>query len=63
MSEQIPNLSAIITQMLEHDPRPGYHAGSTHDRDKIYGTRLYDLDVKWQVAEGTARVLYLERAK
>jgi tRNA (adenine37-N6)-methyltransferase len=61
MSELIPNLSAIITQMLENDPRPGYHAGSTHDRDRIYGTRLFDLDVKWQVTDGTARVLSLKR--
>jgi tRNA (adenine37-N6)-methyltransferase len=63
MSEQIPNLSAIITQTLENDPRPGYHAGSTGNRDRIYGTQLFDLDVKWQVTKGTARVLSVAQTK
>jgi tRNA (adenine37-N6)-methyltransferase len=63
MSEQRPNLSAIITRMLENDPRPGYHAGSADDPLRIYGTRLFDLDVTWQVTGGIARVLSVEREK
>ncbi|HSL61679.1 MAG TPA: tRNA (N6-threonylcarbamoyladenosine(37)-N6)-methyltransferase TrmO [Desulfotignum sp.] len=60
MADQIPDLAAIITQMLENDPRPGYHAGPGLDRSKIYGIRLFDLDVKWQVSDGTVQVLTLD---
>jgi hypothetical protein len=49
--------------MLENDPRPGYHAGSADDPLRIYGTRLFDLDVTWQVTGGIARVLSVEREK
>jgi tRNA-Thr(GGU) m(6)t(6)A37 methyltransferase TsaA len=57
---RIPNLIPIITRMLENDPRPGYHAGSTGKKEKIYGIRIFDLDVKWQVVSDIVRVLSLE---
>ncbi len=64
LAEQVPNLTVFITQMLANDPRPGYRTGSTDDRDRIYGTRVFDLDVKWQVTNGTTvRVLSVERAE
>jgi tRNA-Thr(GGU) m(6)t(6)A37 methyltransferase TsaA len=57
---RIPNLIPVITQMLENDPRPGYHAGSAGKKEKIYGIRIFDLDVKWQISSGIVRVLSLE---
>lgn len=62
-SARIPYLVPIITQVLENDPRPGYHAVSADKQETIYGIRIFDLNVKWRVKEGIARVLYLEPAK
>jgi tRNA-Thr(GGU) m(6)t(6)A37 methyltransferase TsaA len=63
MTKQIPNLASLITQILENDPRPGYRAGPTTKDKKIYGIRLYDLDVKWQITDGIARILSLDPIK
>jgi tRNA-Thr(GGU) m(6)t(6)A37 methyltransferase TsaA len=56
----IPNLASLITQVLGNDPRPGYHAGSFPREGKIYGIRLFDLDVKWQVTGKLVQVLSLD---
>jgi hypothetical protein len=63
MTKQIPDLASLITQILENDPRPGYRAGPTTKDKKIYGIRLYDLDVKWQITDGIARILSLDPIK
>ena len=34
----------LIQDMLRYNPRPAYQAD---DPDRIFGTRLFDLDVKW----------------
>ncbi len=68
MADQIPDLAAIITQVLQNDPRPGYQSGfsaslpKNYDkiRYKTYGIRLFDVDVKWQVMNETALVLSIE---
>lgn len=57
---RIPNLIPVITQMLENDPRPGYHAGSAGKKETIYGIRIFDLDVKWRIDSDIVRVLSLE---
>ncbi|MCK5639819.1 MAG: tRNA (N6-threonylcarbamoyladenosine(37)-N6)-methyltransferase TrmO [Gammaproteobacteria bacterium] len=54
----IPELKAVIEQLLQHDPRPAY---SELD-DRIYGIRIYDFDLKWRAEEGTIRVIALEPA-
>lgn len=59
---EIPNLARIITQMLANDPRPGYRAKQADTPGRIYGARLFDLDVKWQVEGLLVRVLSLDRA-
>lgn len=67
----IPNLLSIITQVLENDPRPAYcNAHFTNlKRDirtdvpgdnRVYGTRLFDFDLKWQAAGNKIRVLCLD---
>jgi tRNA-Thr(GGU) m(6)t(6)A37 methyltransferase TsaA len=60
LKDRIPGLASLIIQILENDPRPGYHAGSAGKKDKIYGIRIYDLDVKWQVTGKLAQVLSLD---
>jgi tRNA (adenine37-N6)-methyltransferase len=60
LDKEIPNLRAIITQVLENDPRPGYCSSITHEPDKIYGIRLFDFDLKWRVIHGGIQVIALE---
>lgn len=45
----------LIIQVLENDPRPAYHRETESDR--VYGVRLYDFDVRWQVRGDTIHVL------
>lgn len=63
LTRRIPNLAPLIIQILENDPRPGYHAGSGRKREKSYGIRIFDLDVKWQVTGKLAQVLSLNTVK
>nr|WP_282959074.1 hypothetical protein [Desulfobacter hydrogenophilus] len=69
----IPNLLPIITQVLENDPRPAYsnaqfssRKGDTGadglDKERVYGIRLFDFDLKWQAAGNKIRVLCLDPA-
>lgn len=57
---EVPELAAVITGVLENDPRPGYRNGAGADDQKIYGTRLFDLDVKWTVSDRVVRVMSLD---
>lgn len=46
------DLRSLIVQVLQQDPRPQYQ---TPEPDRIYGMKLFDLDVRWQyrpIAEG-----------
>lgn len=43
-------LRAFITHLLETDPRPAYSGSAQPDR--VYGIRLFDFDLRWQI-EGT----------
>lgn len=67
----VPNLLSIITQVLENDPRPAYSnahfssiKGDTRadelNKDRVYGIRLFDFDLKWQAAGNKIRVLCLD---
>ncbi|MBN2161807.1 MAG: tRNA (N6-threonylcarbamoyladenosine(37)-N6)-methyltransferase TrmO [Pontiellaceae bacterium] len=40
-----PALRQLICDMLAYNPRPAYQAD---DADRIYGTRLFDLEVRWK---------------
>lgn len=66
----IPNLTTIITQVLENDPRPAYSNARFSsikentrtdglNKDRVYGIRLFDFDLKWQAAGNKIRVLCL----
>jgi tRNA-Thr(GGU) m(6)t(6)A37 methyltransferase TsaA len=63
MADHVPHLTATITQVLENDPRPGYITGSSDASGRVYGTRLFDVEVKWQVTDRTALVLSIEQSE
>lgn len=41
---RLPDLSALIHEVLAQDPRPAY----ADDPTRRYGVRLYDLDIQWR---------------
>ena len=55
-----PNLRRLITDMLSFNPRPAYQED---DPDRIYGTTLFDLEVKWKQTNQSVTVLSLESIK
>lgn len=61
-SQRYPRLHALITQTLEWDPRPtsqrrAMPIQSAHSDGKVFGFRLLDLDIQWQITEGRIRVI------
>ena len=52
-----PDFQLIIEDVLSADPRPAYKTG---DDPKIYGVKLYDFDIKWQVTNEQVEVLRIE---
>lgn len=56
---EIPDLAAIIRGVLENDPRPAYSGGNSTP-DRTYGIRLFDMNIKWQVAGSVIRVISVE---
>jgi hypothetical protein len=48
-----PALRQIICDMLAYNPRPAYH---NDDPDRLFGTRLFDLEVRWKQAAATITV-------
>ncbi len=51
------DVSALIVQTLEQDPRPSYRKGTVDH--KLYMLRLYDFDVRWRCRADTIEVLEL----
>ncbi len=49
-----PGITLLINQMLALDPRPAYTGESNPDR--VYGSRILNVDLKWKVAGGQAVV-------
>lgn len=54
---QHPRLKELITQVLQQDPRPAYQK---NEDGRVYGVRLYDLNIRWQTRQGRARVLEIQ---
>jgi len=52
-----PRLKELITQVLQQDPRPAYQKS---EDGRIYGVRLFDLNVRWQANRGRARVIEIQ---
>lgn len=49
-----PALREIICDMLGYNPRPAYQ---NDDPDRIFGTRLFDLELRWKQKENTITVI------
>lgn len=59
LTKELPQLRAVITGMLQCDPRPAYYFEKPVK--KHFGTRLYDLDVKWECGDHAIHVLAIDR--
>jgi len=55
-----PALQQLICDMLVHDPRPAYQQD---DPDRIYGTRIYDLEIHWKQSDKQVTILEINKAK
>ena len=76
---RISDLAAIITQVLENDPRPAYRGSQSTgpgsgspatistagdiEPDRVYGMRLFDFDLKWLARGNEIQVLGLDPCK
>jgi tRNA-Thr(GGU) m(6)t(6)A37 methyltransferase TsaA len=56
-SVQYPDLAVLVEALLARDPRPAYQAQRDDQAGRVYGMRLYDVDVRWSAADGVVRVL------
>ncbi|MCK5803812.1 MAG: SAM-dependent methyltransferase, partial [Lentisphaeria bacterium] len=48
-----PALRQLIADMLAYNPRPAYQSD---DPDRIFGTRLFDLEIKWSQTKNAVLV-------
>jgi tRNA-Thr(GGU) m(6)t(6)A37 methyltransferase TsaA len=55
-TEDRPNLKQLITDMLAYNPRPAYQE---NDPDRVFGTTIFDLDLKWQQNGNSVLVIQL----
>ncbi len=44
LTDQYPSLQKLIAQVLQQQPQPAYQP---KDSQRVYGVRLYDLNVQW----------------
>ena len=59
LGDGYPDLKALITGVLEQDPRPAWR--QKQPDDKQYGMALYDLNIKWRIDGDWIRVIRIER--
>jgi tRNA-Thr(GGU) m(6)t(6)A37 methyltransferase TsaA len=57
-TETRPALRQLISDMLSFNPRPAYHAD---DPDRVFGTTIFDLEVKWTQSENRVTVIEVSR--
>lgn len=53
-NEDRPALRQLIADLLTYNPRPAYQA---NDPDRVFGTRLFDLEVQWNQSDHVVHVL------
>ena len=58
-NETRPALRRLVCDMLAYNPRPAYQSD---DPDRVFGTRIFDLEVKWRQAADTVTVQCVEPA-
>ncbi|MDH5183100.1 MAG: tRNA (N6-threonylcarbamoyladenosine(37)-N6)-methyltransferase TrmO [Gammaproteobacteria bacterium] len=54
-----PGAEGLIRDSLSYDPRPAYR--KDEEAIRIYGCRFYDLNIRWQVVDGSIEVVSVER--
>lgn len=57
--KRYPHLALIIEDVLSADPRPAYKKS---EDDRVYGVKLFDVDVKWQVSGEEVTVVSVDKA-
>lgn len=58
LAARLPRLKALVTAMLQADPRPGYDQAKQAKRP--FAMRLYDLDIRWQWGDDAVTVLAID---
>lgn len=53
-----PQLESLITGLIAQDPRPAYKEGRP---EETFGMRLWDLNIRFRVAGGSAEVIAIQR--
>ncbi len=56
-NETRPALRQLVCDMLAYNPRPAYQ---TNDPDRIYGTRIFDLELQWRQVESMIHVISMD---
>lgn len=59
-TESRPALRQLICDMLAYNPRPAYQSDAA---ERIYGTRVFDLDIRWKHLEDGVRVCAIEKTE
>jgi len=59
IADEDPQLKALITEILQQDPRPAYKKGSIDN--KIYAVHLLDFNITWQVSEEITTVQTIDK--
>ncbi len=57
LSHTYPHLNTLICQVLSLDPRPAY---DRNEEEKMYGIRLYDINIRWYVKNQCVEVVMLQ---
>jgi tRNA-Thr(GGU) m(6)t(6)A37 methyltransferase TsaA len=58
-NKQRPALRQLVCDLLGYNPRPAYQ---TADPTRVFGTRIFDLEVRWRHSEETVLVVSIEPA-
>ncbi len=56
--KEYPKLKALIEESLSYDPRPAYQRSR---EERVYGFRLWDVNIVWQVKDDRAVVMRVEK--
>ena len=56
--KRLPLLRDLIVQMLQIDPRPAYYCDDP--KKERFGTRIYDLEIKWTCRDSSVVVTAIE---
>ena len=58
-NESRPALRKLVCDMLAYNPRPAYQ---TDDPGRVFGTRIFDLEIRWRQSGATVEVVQVEQA-